>query len=153
MAISRNLVVVAALIAVCGIVGAAVYVHDRNAPSSTAINPAVMSNTAGQAADGQTNPTDGYYPSMPRPVYVRQAEPTERELAEDRQPYYRERDGSGDRRRRHGRSKTHSVEIVAGSAAAGAAIGAIAGGGTGAAIGALSGGGAGFAYDRMTHNK
>jgi hypothetical protein len=43
------------------------------------------------------------------------------------------------------------VAIVAGTAAAGAAIGAIAGGGPGAAIGAISGGGAGFIYDRLTH--
>jgi len=42
---------------------------------------------------------------------------------------------------------------VAGSAGAGAAIGALAGGGKGAAIGAASGGVAGFIYDRMTHNK
>ncbi len=47
----------------------------------------------------------------------------------------------------------HSVAIVAGSAGAGAAIGALAGGGRGAAIGALSGGTAGFIYDRITHNR
>jgi len=42
---------------------------------------------------------------------------------------------------------------VAGSAGAGAAIGAIAGGGKGAAIGAASGGTAGFIYDRVTAKK
>jgi hypothetical protein len=42
---------------------------------------------------------------------------------------------------------------VAGSAGAGAAIGALAGGGKGAAIGALAGGGAGLVYDRLTHKK
>jgi len=51
------------------------------------------------------------------------------------------------------RSKKKSAAIVGGSAAAGAAIGALAGGGKGAAIGALAGGGAGFVYDRKTHKK
>ena len=51
------------------------------------------------------------------------------------------------------RSTKKSVAIVAGSAAGGAAIGALAGGGKGAGIGALAGGGAGFIYDRMTHKK
>jgi hypothetical protein len=60
--------------------------------------------------------------------------------------YYTDRHGH-----RHERSKKKSVAIVAGSAAGGAAIGAIAGGGKGAGIGALAGGGAGFIYDRLTH--
>ncbi len=52
----------------------------------------------------------------------------------------------------HRRSTGRSVEIVAGSAGVGAAIGAIAGGGKGAGIGALAGGGGGFVYDRLTRN-
>ncbi len=51
------------------------------------------------------------------------------------------------------RSKGKSAAIVGGSAAGGAAIGALAGGGKGAAIGALAGGGAGLIYDRKTHKK
>ena len=51
------------------------------------------------------------------------------------------------------RSTGKSVAIVGGSAAAGAAIGAIAGGGKGAALGAVTGGTAGFIYDRLTKNK
>jgi|SRR5260370_42169858 len=51
------------------------------------------------------------------------------------------------------RSKAKSAAIVGGSAATGAAIGALAGGGKGAAIGAIAGGGAGFIYDRKTHKK
>lgn len=55
--------------------------------------------------------------------------------------------------RRNKRSTRKSVAIVAGSAGAGAAIGALAGGGKGAAIGGLSGGVAGLVYDRLTHNR
>ena len=51
------------------------------------------------------------------------------------------------------RSTGKSVAIVAGSAGAGAALGALIGGGKGAGIGALSGGAAGFIYDRLTHNR
>lgn len=54
---------------------------------------------------------------------------------------------------RQRRSTGKSVAIVAGSAGAGAAIGALAGGKKGAAIGAISGGVAGFVYDRMTANR
>jgi hypothetical protein len=53
----------------------------------------------------------------------------------------------------HKRSTGKSIAIIGGSAAAGAAIGGLAGGGKGAAIGALSGGAAGAVYDRMTAKK
>ncbi|MBC8165090.1 MAG: hypothetical protein H7Y20_04355 [Bryobacteraceae bacterium] len=55
--------------------------------------------------------------------------------------------------RRKGRSVAKSALIVGGSAGAGAAIGALAGGGKGAAIGAVSGGTAGFIYDRITRKR
>jgi uncharacterized protein YcfJ len=51
------------------------------------------------------------------------------------------------------RSLKKSALIVGGSAGAGAAIGAVAGGGKGAAIGAVSGGVAGLVYDLATRNK
>ena len=66
---------------------------------------------------------------------------------------YVERDNREVVVRKRGRSTGKSVAIVAGSAGAGAAIGALAGGGKGAGIGALSGGAAGFIYDRLTHNR
>jgi uncharacterized protein YcfJ len=46
-----------------------------------------------------------------------------------------------------------SVAIVGGSAAGGALIGGLAGGGKGAGIGALAGGAGGLVYDRLTHKK
>lgn len=55
--------------------------------------------------------------------------------------------------RKRKRPFSHSAAIVGGSAGAGAAIGALAGGGKGAGIGALAGGAAGLIYDRLTHNK
>ena len=51
------------------------------------------------------------------------------------------------------RSTAKSAAIIGGGAAAGAAIGAMAGGGKGAAIGAIAGGAGGYVYDRMTKNR
>jgi hypothetical protein len=48
------------------------------------------------------------------------------------------------------RSTKERALIIGGAAAAGAAIGAMAGGGKGAAIGAITGGAGGYVYDRMT---
>lgn len=93
-----------------------------------------------------------YYP---RPVraHVAPAYPTRDAayLPQERGPVLR--DSSGEPIVRHQRSTAKSAMIVAGSAGAGAAIGALAGGGKGAAIGAISGGAAGFIFDRLTHNK
>ncbi len=51
------------------------------------------------------------------------------------------------------RSLEREMLIVGGSAGAGAAIGAVAGGKKGAGVGALSGGIAGLVYDLATRNK
>jgi len=83
---------------------------------------------------------------------------TERKQTSSRQSAYAPTTSSNPsgiavRNTRNIRSTGKSVAIVAGSAGAGAAIGALAGGGKGAAIGAASGGTAGFIYDRMTAKK
>lgn len=152
MAISRNILIGAVMLLLVGIGGAA-WVHSSQASAA----PAAVTYAAPNNQPAVSSATDGYYPSVPAPVYVRQGQEPPAPLEPVYQPnpapapryrgtYYTTR------RRHHGRSKKHSVEIVAGTAAAGAAIGAIAGGGPGAAIGAISGGGAGFVYDRLTHN-
>jgi hypothetical protein len=51
------------------------------------------------------------------------------------------------------RTKTKSAVIIGGSSAAGATVGAVAGGGKGAAIGALAGGVGGWIYDLKTNNR
>lgn len=51
------------------------------------------------------------------------------------------------------RSKKKSAAIVGGSAATGAAVGALAGGGKGAVVGGLAGAGAGYVYDHNTKKK
>jgi hypothetical protein len=51
------------------------------------------------------------------------------------------------------RSPAKRAAIIGGGAAAGAAVGAIAGGGKGAAIGAITGGAGGYVYDRITKDR
>jgi hypothetical protein len=93
---------------------------------------------------------DAQQPSPQQPY------PDARRSDDPRQPYYADRPPYEERRTRvvtRERSFGHSAAIVGGSAGAGAAIGAVAGGGKGAGIGALAGGAGGFIYDRLTHRK
>jgi hypothetical protein len=159
--------VIAAVVLLLAAVGAAAWIH--NSSSRPLAAPLAVTDAGTQyAPNGQPYATpqvettgDGYYPTIQRPVYIRQqtaaypaAQPEYVEGQDDNGEYteVRRTGARPYREYHHGRSKKHSVEIVAGTAAAGAAIGAIAGGGKGAAIGGLSGAGAGFAYDRLTHN-
>jgi hypothetical protein len=179
---TRSLVIIGAFVAVCG-VGIAGWMRKNDRPAdSMLLSPAANSSSV-YGANGQYDPqsqggsaqysgsrtnytvsapvpqpvysNDGYYPSRVRPVYVRQDEIVQPVIQQSapRRVYQKQEYYTDTRGRKRGRSKTHSVEIVAGTAAAGAVIGALAGGGKGAAIGAASGGGAGFIYDRLTHNK
>jgi hypothetical protein len=144
---NRTNLVAAALVVLLAAVGAAAWIHESHGSQPLA-SPTVVTD----AVVPQPNSTTGagYYPIAPRPAYIRQPEVAETpaagpDYANDPGPAY-----GTYRERHHRRSTKHSVEIVAGTAAAGAAIGAIAGGGKGAAIGGVSGAGAGFAYDRLT---
>jgi hypothetical protein len=100
------------------------------------------------ATAGYSAPEYGPQPLQPQAEVLRGEGVARNEYvpAAHRRGYYYER------RVRHRRPFSHSAAIVAGSAGAGAAIGALAGGGRGAAIGALAGGGGGLVYDRLTHN-
>ena len=89
------------------------------------------------------------------PRYVYNAPPARRVIYRTRRSYrngYRP-DSVYEVRTYRSRPFSHSAAIVAGSAGAGAGIGALSGGGKGAGIGALAGGAAGLIYDRLTHNR
>jgi len=101
----------------------------------------------------QPIPQPGFQPAPPS-GYVAYVAPTlARRVVQPRRAYrsyyYRPRTRVVVRRRPF----KHSAAIVGGSAAGGAAIGALAGGGKGAIAGGLVGGVGGLVYDRLTHKK
>jgi hypothetical protein len=142
---------------------------NRNPQPVSAVNPAM------DVAPANSYPAANNYTTEEEPAYgvrppVRTVSPQQGEI---QQPYPQQPDADGprpyDTRRSYYSDRTyeerrprvvtrersfgHSAAIVGGSAGAGAAIGAVAGGGKGAGIGALAGGAGGFIYDRLTHKK
>jgi len=118
--------------------------RDPNAPVVYGASPFGSDAVTGAPAPAPPVAAPAYAASM-APAYTSAPVPYRR--------YYRDSRG----RRRYvvvrRRPFSHSAAIVGGSAAGGALIGALAGGGKGAAIGALAGGGGGLVYDRLTHKK
>ena len=106
--------------------------------TARAFNPAIdNAENAVSSARAHSYPAAHTHFVQPRTVYVSDSTPT---AAPVYQPHQK-------------RSFGKEALIVGGSAGAGAAIGALAGGGKGAGIGALSGGIAGLVYDLATRNK
>jgi hypothetical protein len=142
---------------------------NRSPQPVSAVNPAVdvpPANTYPAANNYTTEeePAYGMRPPVrtvsPQQVEVQQPYPQQPDADaprpyDTRRSYYSDRTHEERRPRvvTEERSFGHSAAIVGGSAAGGAAIGAIAGGGKGAGIGALAGGAGGFIYDRLTHKK
>ncbi len=114
------------------------YPNDQNPNSNYAPQPGQYAQP-GQYGQGYANNGASSPNYAPAPQPARYSQPGSYAQTYSRPTYRR-------------RTRNQEALIVAGSAGAGTAIGAIAGGGKGAAIGALSGGLAGLVYDLATRN-
>ena len=113
--------------------------------TARAFNPAIdNAENAVSSARAHSYPAAHTHFVQPRTVYVSDSTPTAAPVYQPVAPVYQPHQK---------RSFGKEALIVGGSAGAGAAIGALAGGGKGAGIGALSGGIAGLVYDLATRNK
>jgi hypothetical protein len=147
------------LLAVVGLVGWT-RVHEKPAIPTAAATPNWYTPPA--TPNGRVvyapSPFGSETVAPPQQAYVADPEPAAapaRPVVERRSYRTTSRTTSGSRHRVvvKKRPLKRSAAIVAGSAAGGALIGALAGGGKGAAIGALAGGGGGLVYDRLTAKK
>jgi hypothetical protein len=127
-----------------------------NAPMSLAAEPLPIQEEPSAKSAAFSEPNQGVY----RQIYQQPAQVAARRVSDHGssrsrpiQRVYDDRRVKDNRVVATARSTAKSAAIIGGSAAAGAAIGAMAGGGKGAAIGALTGGAGGLVYDRMTRKQ
>jgi uncharacterized protein YcfJ len=151
--ISRNVAIGAGVLALAGLSAVAHYSSTTRAAQPAAVAPA--SPVPGSYLDplapapvAAVPPAQAFAGSGASAVAVPVAATPVRERV-----VYRTRTAARPRYYVHTRSKTHSAEIIGGSAIGGAGIGALVGGKKGALIGGLVGGAAGTVYDRKTHKK
>jgi hypothetical protein len=137
--------IIIAVLALAGAVGLAAIVRQNSKPTL----PTYFNTQQPAALPQQTAPPS----ALQSPVASTPITPAPSVRRETRQSAEVTRPAPAPRYVTTKRSKKKSAAIIAGSAGAGAAIGALAGGGKGAAIGAISGGAAGVVYDQVTRKK
>lgn len=141
------------MFSLCALLGLSTVACQREQPAAQAAVPAQTTVPAGAVLPPADGPHAQLTPATPVTPVAAVAAPAPVRTVRERSRTVVVRETPRHRTVVKRRSKKKSAAIVAGSAATGAAIGALAGGGKGAAIGAISGGAAGFVYDRATHKK